>query len=167
MIFHLRFFTKCWFLCSLLASSGCVTVNLPKGSQGRAQSVVLQEPPKVFDSIKSESADRAWKHQKTGATISFLSDCNDDPNSLENFESESLNALKNGKILKSVSTRMNNREAQRVQVLGELEGIPMKMDLVAFRKNGCDYLLSFVAREASFNQQLNEFEKFIEGFQAP
>jgi len=177
MIFHLRCFTKCLgptesfpvalSIFMLLAASGCVTVNLPKGSEGRSPSVEIQEPSKAFESIKSENADRAWKHSQSGATISFLSDCNDNPDSLQNFESDSLNALKSAKVLKSESTRINNREGQRIQILGALEGIPMKMELLAFRKNGCDYILSFVARQTAFDLQLTEFDKFIAGFQAP
>lgn len=154
-----------FFLAAL--SSACVSVNLPKSSQGKAADVGFSAPEAPFEAFKSETADKAWKNKDTGATISYLSDCNDNPESLENFERESANALKDGKVLSVEDAEFNGRPARRSAIEGTVEGIKMRMALLVFRKNSCDYILTHAARATAFARTTGDFEKFQREFRAP
>lgn len=150
-----------------LASSACVSVNLPTGSKGKSADVAFSAPSDGFEAFKSATADKAWKHKDSGATISYLSDCNDNPDGLENFERESAGAMKEGKVISSDDVEFNGRPARRSTVEGAIEGIKMRMSFIVFRKNSCDYILTHAARAATFTKTAGDFDKFLQGFRAP
>lgn len=152
---------------SLLLSS-CVSVELPSGKTKPAKDVTFSEPSSPFSSIKSKSADHAWQSSKTGNTISFLSECGGtaDP-SLQSLETESLSALNKLEILKTETKTFNGREARQTISAGTIDGVPVALALVVFKKNGCNYTLSYGGVEKQFNSELSVFEKFKDGFKAP
>lgn len=145
----------------------CVSVKIPSGVGTPAKDVKYTAPTAPFKEIKVASGDKAWLSGRTGNTISFLSDCNGsaDP-SLQQLEGESLVVLDKLKILQTQAFEFNGREAQRTQAQGEVDGVPVKTELVVFKKNGCNFTLSYGGVAKSFESEKQYFEKFVESFKA-
>lgn len=164
MLRHLVFIIQIAVLLSLV---GCVTVNLPKTTKGKAEGIQFESPKKEFQDSPTDRADRLWKHKNSGATLSYLSDCNDEPANLSQLESETLSALVNGKVLSQSNSQFNSREARQSEFEGTVEGIPVRVSQVSFRKNGCDYIIALVSRRDRHESHRGDFENFLKGFQAP
>lgn len=159
---------KCFsiFFC-VWAISGCVSVNLGPSKAGRASGVSLQDPGNPFSKISNGNADGAWQSTKTSNTISFFSECPQSDSPLEGIAEEFHGILKDPKIVERQSNFFNGREALWTQTEGKLDGIEMKIASLVFRRNGCSYLLTYVARKDRFNDEHSAFRKFTEGFKAP
>ena len=147
---------------------GCVSVSLNSGKTKKAQDLKMKEPQNPFHSIKTDNADYAWQSDKTGNTIAVLSECNTPTDiSLKNLESDSLTALSQIKIVNSEKQTFNNREALQTTADGKVDGVPIRLDLLVFKKNYCNYTLSFVGRKSSFDSEREYFDKFKQSFEAP
>ncbi|WP_413582664.1 hypothetical protein [Bdellovibrio sp. HCB288] len=156
-----------YIILSILLSS-CVSVELPSGKSKPAKDVEFSEPGSPFKTFKTKNVDRAWQSAKTGNTISYLSECgsNADP-SLQTLETESLSAINKLEILKQETTTYNGREARQSVSAGTVDGVPVALALVVFKKNGCNYTLSYGGVEKQFNSEFPVFEKFKAEFKAP
>ncbi|UYL08735.1 hypothetical protein B9G69_016960 [Bdellovibrio sp. SKB1291214] len=152
---------------SLLLGS-CVSVELPGGKVTSAKNVEFSEPSEPFQKIKSKSADRAWQSSKTGNTISYISECGSTSDaSLQTLETDSLSALNKLQILKTETATYNGRESRQSVSAGTIDGVPVALALVVFKKNGCNYTLSYGGVEKQFNSELPVFESFKANFKAP
>lgn len=156
------FLVFCWPLIS------CVSVQLPSSSGRKAERVEFQAPSSPFQAFKAEGADQAWVSERTGNTISYLSDCFSkiDPH-IDQLLAESLNTLSKLKILEQSSPSYNGREARRATAEGELDGVPIRVRLLVLKKNDCNYTLSYTALPKNFEQEEKAFELFLERFKAP
>ncbi|WP_413289013.1 hypothetical protein [Bdellovibrio sp. HCB337] len=156
------------FCSAVFLLGACVSVKIPTGTGTPAKDVKYTDPGKPYEDIKVSSADKAWLSAKTGNTISFISDCNGtaDP-TLQQLEGEPLAVLDKLKILKSDNVTFNGREALHTQAQGEVDGVPVKTELVVFKKNNCNYTLSYGGLLKNFDDEAKVFDKFKESFKAP
>lgn len=157
-----------YILISFLLLTGCVSVNLGGGKASKATDIIFVAPKVSFDKIQNESFDHAWQNPKNGNTIAFLSECRTKTDiSMQLMEKESLEALENLKIIKSNSFEYNDREAKELLAEGQVDGIPVKIQLVLLKKNECNYTISFVGRKKFFDTDQNTFQTFLTEFKAP
>lgn len=150
-----------------LLLNGCVSVNLGPRKAGRASNIRYQAPGVDFQDADNSSADKAWQSRKTGSTISFLSECPEPSLPLEAMTREFVGVLKDSRFLEQNEKFFNGREALQSVAVGSLDGIPMKIESLVFKRNSCSYLLTFVARQDRFNEEVQQFLSFLDGFQAP
>ena len=155
------------FIIFLFLLSSCVSVQLPQSSGKKADSIEYKAPSTPFKKIDDKTADASWNSQKTGNSISFLTDCNNNDTAIEQMKSDTINTLSKLKIIKDETTTFNNREALVTTAQGELDGIPVQMKVLVFKKNSCSFLLTYVAVKKSFDIELNIFNNFLEGFKVP
>jgi hypothetical protein len=162
---HLRHFV---FALVSLALGACVSVNIPTSAGSPAKDVKYEEPPSPFKDIKVKTADKAWISAKTGNTISYLSDCHSptDP-SLSQLESESLAVLDKLSVVNTKQIEFNGREATTTIAQGEVDGVPVKTQILVFKKNSCNFTLSYGGVHAKFDAEEKLFQKFTESFKAP
>lgn len=149
--------------------NGCVSVNLGNKDIAKSQTVRFKAPDRPYESIDLKSADKAWQSQNTGSTISYLSVCNDpsDP-SLEALRDGTLRGIDNLNVEKESRWDFNAREALRTKATGRLDGVKIKIDLVTFKKNYCNYTLSLVGVESRFGStDQQQFDRFVGEFTAP
>lgn len=156
------------FLILIVSGAGCVTVKLGTESGKRADGVKVSEPSSPFVSDDRKEVDAAWKNSKNGNVISYISDCQDpsDP-PLEQITSGVVGALSDLKVLDEQQVSMQEREGRRVHAVGKVDGVPTEIDLLAFKRNHCIYILSYVGVKKAFTEDRSAFTKFIEGFRAP
>jgi hypothetical protein len=153
---------------SYLLCAGCVSVDLGAGRAKRASNVVYTEPSGNFHRINNSTVDYAWQDSTNGNTLAYLSEC--DPKSdipLKTLEDEYLGALDNAQVISSKELDYNNRDAIQTIAGGHVDGVAVCMEVVIFKKNDCNYTLSFVGREKYFSADEKIFQNFIQGFKAP
>ncbi len=154
------------FVC--LFHLSCVSVNLGNGKSEKAEDISLTEPSQPFITAKDSMSDRLWTSTTTGNSISYLSECTlkTDP-SLESLQNDYTSVLKNSEIVKSEFVQFNRREGIRFQSRGKLDGISVKFEALIFKKNNCNYTLTYGGREKSFDQERVHFEQFLKNFVVP
>jgi hypothetical protein len=145
----------------------CISVKIPTGSGSVAKDVKYNAPTAPFEEIKNPSADKAWISRTTGNTISFLSDCGGsaDP-SLQQLENETLTVLNKLKVLDTKTFEFNGRDARSTVAEGEVDGVPVKTELLIFKKNGCNFTLSYGGIYKSFEAEQKDFRNFLQSFNA-
>jgi hypothetical protein len=146
----------------------CVSVNLDSGKTSKASGVRFSEPNSPFKKIDNPTVDHGWQNPQSGNTIAYLSECNAKADvTLAAMEGENISALTNAKIVKTENRNYNGRESKESTVEGLVDGIPVKMALLVFKKNGCNYTLSYVGRKKYFEADLPRYKTFKEKFNAP
>lgn len=155
-----------FFTCAFQIS--CVSVNLGSGKSEKAADIQLSEPGEPFVSTKDSMSDRLWTSSKTGNSISYLSECSlkADP-SLEALQSDYTTVLKNPEITTSELVNFNRREGIRFQSKGTLDGVRVKFEALIFKKNNCNYTLTYGGREKNFDKEQKFFEQFLKDFVVP
>lgn len=150
------------------ALTACVSVQIPTGSAKKASDMTYEAPEKPFSEIQAKNSDRAWLSATTGNTISFLSECDasSDP-SLEQIQSESLAALSDLQVENSQRLTYNSREALQTTAAGEVDGVPVKLKLLIFKKNNCNYTLSYGGVAKNFAAETSAFDHFVRNFKVP
>jgi hypothetical protein len=151
-----------------LALGACVSVNIPTSAGSPAKDVKYVEPAEPFNDFKVKTADKAWISRKTGNTISFISDCHAsvDP-TLQQMENESLMVMDKLKVLTTQQIEFNGREAISTVAEGEVDGVPVKTQLVVLKKNNCNFTLSYGGLKNRFDTESKIFQTFPENFKAP
>lgn len=152
----------------MLFFSSCVSVNLPTSRGQKASQVIYRKPNAPFSDIRSNNADQAWLSSVTGNTISFISECNNpaDP-PLHQIESETLSVMTDLKVLSSQNINFNSREGLHTVAEGQVDGIPVKMKLLSFKKNSCNYSLIFGGLREKLDAEDSYFNDFLQEFKAP
>lgn len=147
---------------------GCVSVSLPGNEVAPAKNVEYRNPELPFEEIKLKTADHTWISKTTGNTVSFLSDCqkNSDP-SLEQMLNDSTSVIDHLKVIETQENLFNARSSLESIVEGTVDGVPVKMKVLVFKKNSCNYTLTFAGLKNKFASESTAFEKFQTSFRAP
>ena len=159
-----------WILISsaMTLTASCISVSLGNHPTKHAVGVSYKSPSSPFAAESRDDVDAAWKNPKNGNLISFLSDCMDDTDpTLDSIVQGSLSGLSDLHFQSTQNPTMQGREARRVLASGKVDGVPTKIDLIAFKRNRCIYILSYVGVEQNFDQDHGQFDRFLAGFVAP
>jgi hypothetical protein len=157
---------------TLIAITGfltcCVSVKLAQQEAKRASGVKFQEPASPFNRESNKDVDASWQNPRNGNLMSYLSDCQDDNDpTLESITQGALGGITDLKYDKQSTESVQGREGRRVLVTGNVDGVKSKIDMLAFKRDNCIYILSYVGVEKSFSADHAAFDKFIQGFRAP
>lgn len=152
---------------TLLSCVSCVSVNLGAGKTTRAKAVQFIDPNGPFERLKDPNADAAWQSRRTGNTLSFFSECPQVDSTLEALSDEFSSILRDAKVIERKSGFFNARESLASESEGKIEGIEMRLASLVFKKNGCSYLISYIARKSHFESERTTYENFLQGFKAP
>lgn len=156
------------FLGSFFLLTSCVSVNVGGDKTSKAKDVAYDSPSSPFSSVKMEGADQTWQSDKTGNTISFISECGPSADmSLESIQTDSLSGLAAKEIKSSEEIEYNNRAALKTHARGKTDGVSVEVKLMIFKKNGCTYTLSYSGVSKTFDREMTHFEKFLKEFKAP
>ncbi len=159
---------KNYFLIVPLVLSGCVSVNLGPGKAKKSDGVQVTAPPSQFKSVDPLHADEAWQSRETGNTISYFSECqSQNESTIEAMAADSLAALSDPVVLKEQKLTYNQREAQRSSAKGTVDGVQVLLDVLVFKKNGCNYTITYSGIAAKFPRETKDFEDFLQRFKAP
>lgn len=148
-----------------LITSGCVSVKLASDKPTKASDLTFHSPGKPFLKIDSPNSDTAWVSESQGNTISYLSECqlNNEMN-LDQIESDSLSIINELQILDSKKIEYNQREAKLTLAQGKVDGVMIKVQLLIFKKNNCNFVLSYIGVEKNFEKEIQFFDQFKQSF---
>jgi hypothetical protein len=124
--------------------------------------------PNGFKKIPTPHVDEAWRKDSTGSTISFLSEC--DPTTdtnLQQLQMSVLRDIRNSNTISEEDIDFNKRTAKRSYVKGNVDGIDIEMDLLVFKKNNCNFILTYIGLPENFKSDQREFQIFIDRFRVP
>lgn len=149
------------------ALAGCVSVSIPKEEVIKSTRYQFTEPTEPFQKINSEYADHAWRNLKTGNTLVIFTDCGSSRDiDLSSLENESLLAISNPQVIQTNRFQFNDREALRSLVSGNIDGVSIQMEVLNFKKNTCNYTISYFGKNQTFDQDKELYNQFIKGFTA-
>lgn len=130
--------------------------------------VVYTPPDAPFEELDMPNIDKSWRSSADGSTISYLSDCNDltDP-SLQSLFTGVTSMIENVSIIESAEIKFNDRAALHTTLDGTVDGVTTRFELLLFKKNNCNYILTYAAVTSEFGKNQKAFQKFSKGFYAP
>lgn len=166
--FFLKFFIPVFsYLVLIAATSSCVSVGLKQKAADKSKSYSFTQPSGNFEKIKSVQADLAFQDPTTGHTIAMISECSDslDP-SIESLESEITSSIQNAKAISQTEVMTNSRSGRHSLFSGTMDGVPVNIEILVFKKSSCAYTLTLMGREKGFENQRKYFENFKKGFKA-
>jgi hypothetical protein len=148
--------------------SGCVSVSIGNSKIEKDLDTKYVAPPKPFVEVSSSDQDKAWRNQKNGNTISFLSECNDpsDP-PLEQIQSGIIAEIDNAKTIQNDRVEFNSRDAIHSILDGNVDGIPTRFELMVLKKSNCIFILTYAAVLRDFATNQKQFNAFVKSFVVP
>ncbi|MCO5114698.1 MAG: hypothetical protein M9899_11075 [Bdellovibrionaceae bacterium] len=148
--------------------SSCVSVKLGDSSIQKSDRYSFTSPSTQYRVLKDKTVDVAWIQKETGSTLSVKTKCQKgldiDLAAWVLELSESLNT--HSANIKVDKTNYNGRKAVQSIFDSEIEGFKNKLAVTSFIKNSCQYIIALTALSSNFDQDLPEYQKFLQGFKA-
>lgn len=153
---------------TLLTTVSCVSIDITKNETEKADDIKYQAPNSKFQEISTDGIDNGWRHSENGNTISFISDCqkNYDP-TLQSIEFGVVSGLQNITLEKIEKKMYNGRASRKSHYTGEVDGIPTQISLMTFKKNGCIFVITYIGVSQHYQDNLPDFDVFLQRFEAP
>jgi hypothetical protein len=150
----------------LLILTSCVSVNLQKPvilEKSKFYSLATPETP--FVRIDQQGMDQYWRNSKNGNAISLQTACskNYDP-SLHDLTFQTIQGIEDAKKMLETKFQYNERSGMKSEYHGTVDGIPVEIQSVTFKKNSCSYIISYFGKSTSIKQDQVQFETFIRNF---
>lgn len=160
-------FSTALFWTVLILNFGCVTVSVGEKKGKPAENLQVDAPSAPFEELKTPDADRAWQNPRTGTSISYASDCGGMDPSLKAIQQTVLQGLTDVTVDAESKITFNSREALDTTASGNVDGVPVKIRFVTFKKNNCNFTLNYFAVARHFDSSLPTFQQFVSKFRAP
>lgn len=120
--------------------------------------------PADWSRIAERGARLAFRHRQ-GGTLIVNAECPlSDEAPLHVLTNHLLLGLAARRELGRHSLTLDGREALRTELLAELDGVTVGLDLVVLKKDGCLYDLQLVAGPSILPQRQADFTAFVSGF---
>ncbi len=150
-----------------LSALSCVSVKMPFGPVPKATQAHVQKPAGAFVTMASNVADEAWISQKTGNTLSYLSECKETDESPKQIALDTAQAIENSKVLDISSGTIDSYPSAEVLVSGRVDSQKVKMAIAVFKTSQCTFSITYGGLENQFDAEWSEFVTFKKGFKAP
>lgn len=114
--------------------------------------------------VSSKGADLAFR-RRDGGTIAASSLCaggEDVP--LDVLTNHLLFGVESQQEHSRTSFTLDGRAALRTRLAGEVDGVPVELELVVLKKDGCTYDLQLIASAQQLARCQADFEAFVQGF---
>jgi hypothetical protein len=119
-----------------------------------------------WQEVHKEGASIGFYNRELGAVLQANASCRQDAEAapLAALTRQLLIGYTDRDLRSQVRFPLAGREALRTQVSARLDGVPVILDLVVLRRNGCIYDLSYVAPPDRYPAGLPDFDAFVHGF---
>jgi hypothetical protein len=116
--------------------------------------------------VHFESAAIGFYSQDIGGIIEANASCRDDAEAtpLEALTRLLLIGYTDRSVRSQAKVALDEREALRTQVDAKLDGVPMSLELLVMKRNGCIFDLSYAAPPDRFPRGSDDFASFVHGF---
>ena len=167
-VFFIIFFNSCTVI---RFARYYASADSPKGKlEGRVYrsantSYEIGELGDKWRRINIEGGDLAFLNDKLGATITVNSTCKKKMNySLEALSESLLIGIKDKQLVERNKLTINNEKALSSIYTGKLDGVPLKLNAVVFKKDDCIYDFTYASSPGNFDSGFSDFEEFISKF---
>lgn len=146
------------------AFGSCVSSLLKEAPPTFSNEILIKSPTKPF--VKTEtSIYPSWKNTQTGNVISIISDCKENsPYKLSNLHLILESSLENIQVSAENTITLNNKPAFHRVIKAQLDGSPIEIQSVSFKRKSCGYVASLSGKENNLSTDQKQFEQFINGF---
>lgn len=127
------------------------------------------EPGRAWKPLRGEDGVQvAWERDPQPGVIQVRAQCEEHgDSSLASFTDHLRIDFGAWNIQQQTSLALVGREALRTRVQAELDGVPVSLELVVVKKNGCLFDLSYVSPPRAFESGLPAFDQVVAGFEFP
>lgn len=131
--------------------------------QSRQASYYVQAPGPGWQPLSFSGNDLAWG--RGDSLISVNSECegHGDP-SLEVLTGHLLIGFEDREILDRERLQLDGRGALRTRALASLDGVPVELEMVVLKKDGCVYDLIHTAPRGSLSEGQSAFDAVVSSF---
>jgi hypothetical protein len=122
--------------------------------------------PAGWRPVHLESAAIGFYSAEIGGVIEANASCRDDAEAtpLEALTRLLLIGYTERNVRSQQKVPLDQREALRTQLDVKLDGVPMSLDLLVMKRNGCIFDLSYAAPPDRFDRGSADFAHFVSGF---
>jgi hypothetical protein len=119
-----------------------------------------------WQEVKRDGGSIGFFNQKLGAVVQSNATCRDDAEAapLEALTRQLLIGYTEREHKEQEKIPLAGREALRTRVDAKLDGVPVSLDLIVLRRNGCIYDLSYAAPPDQYDVGRPQFDAFVNGF---
>lgn len=127
------------------------------------------QPGDAWDPLRGEDGVQvAWERAPSAGVIQVRAQCEEHgDSSLASFTDHLRIDFGAWNIQQQSSMELIGREALRTRVQAELDGVPVSLELVVVKKNGCLFDLSYVSPPRAFEAGIPAFDQVVAGFEFP
>jgi hypothetical protein len=152
----------------LPATPGCRRVSFEDSVYSKPQvSYRIGELPQHWQRVFVEGNDLAFSEADTGRALSINSTCegHDDP-PLPVLTRHLLMGFTEREEQSQQLISLDGREAMRSRHTAKLDGVPVELELVVLKKDGCVFDFTYVAPPGQAEARMADFEALLSGFHA-
>ncbi|MBN1206676.1 MAG: hypothetical protein JXB05_17465 [Myxococcaceae bacterium] len=153
-------------LLALPATAGCRHVRFEDSVFSKPEvHYRIGELPEHWHRVFVEGNDLAFSERDTGRAISINSTCegHDDP-PLEVLTRHLLMGFTERQELSQQLIALDGREALRSRYTAKMDGVPVELELVVLKKDGCVFDFTYVAPPAQAQARMPDFDGLLAGF---
>lgn len=155
------YFIFCFFLTS------CISVKVPLGPAEKAKDLKFQAPASPYFDLNSETSDFSWISEKTGNTISVLSECKESKLTTKEVALDTARGIDNHKIIKSEPNAFQNFDGHRVMTTGLVDNSEVQMLIHTFRTSSCFVTLTYGGLKKNYSSEESVFDQFQSSLVVP
>lgn len=150
-----------------LLLSSCISVRVPFEASSKADNIEFQAPGAPFILLEANIADHAWISEKTGNTLSYLSECKTHSDKIEEFALDSVKAIEKAQIQHRGEIEINGKKGYEIIAVGFMDKAHVKMVVTTLRHGNCFVNLSYGGLEKNFSREIDHYQEFKKRFKAP
>ena len=120
----------------------------------------------AWQAVHKEGESIGFYNAQVGGVIESNRTCRDDadPTPLQSLTNQMLIGYTERRKLDEKTVPLAGREALRTRVSAKLDGVPVVLDLIVLKRNGCIFDFSYAAPPDSYPKGRPDFDAFVAGF---
>ena len=118
---HLNFCLLALQAIIVVTLTSCVNVQVPFGPVPKADKALVAKPNSPFAAFATNTADEAWISEKTGNTISYLSECKKTEEKVEDVAMDTAKVIDQSRILKNSTGLVAGKHTAELLVSGKVD----------------------------------------------
>ncbi len=139
----------------------CVSSLLKEKAPTFSSEVKFLPPTEPFV-VLNKSVFPSWKSRLTGNVLSILSDCQaGNPTSFHDLHHMIEDSVDSPQVASETTTTFQNKPALQRIIRAELDGSPLEIKSLAFKRVNCGYLVSLSGKPEHLKTDQGAFDSFL------
>ena len=149
----------------LLATGACRSGGFRDGVFAKDGVRYAIQPPQGWTAVSVEDTDLAWASGRTGFSIAVNSTCAQSADvPLNVLTNQLLMGFTERQRVSETSETLDGREALRSRFKARLDGVPVSLELLVLKKDGCVYDFMYLAPPDKQGEHQDDFDHVVGAF---